>query len=290
MKQAQRAFTLIELLVVIAIIAILAAILFPVFAQAKAAAKKTQEISNAKQLALGQMMYIGDSDDQFPLGGTINGAWATGYCDGTIGCPSWDKLTYPYVKNWQLMDSPLDKSQAVPFPNGNIKRSFKGAQNVFSGLTGKWWAPAEISKPSINASAAANSAGTIMLTNERNEGLYSGTWWVWSTWFENWVWTTTANSTRANNPTLLTPNAGDSTPAELGGANNYWRGVDVSQAGTSTFVFLDGHTKSHSKGYIFPGYQQRAGLDYPVNAAFPGVCLAADQWGSDTSKDCKLPD
>ena len=60
MKQAQRAFTLIELLVVIAIIAILAAILFPVFAQAKAAAKKTQEISNAKQLALGQMMYIGD--------------------------------------------------------------------------------------------------------------------------------------------------------------------------------------------------------------------------------------
>jgi prepilin-type N-terminal cleavage/methylation domain-containing protein len=58
-----RGFTLIELLVVIAIIAILAAILFPVFAQAKKAAKKTNCISNAKQIGLAQMMYMGDNDD-----------------------------------------------------------------------------------------------------------------------------------------------------------------------------------------------------------------------------------
>ncbi len=57
------AFTLIELLVVIAIIAILAAILFPVFAQAKAAAKKTQCVSNAKQMNLAFIMYAGDYDD-----------------------------------------------------------------------------------------------------------------------------------------------------------------------------------------------------------------------------------
>ena len=63
----QKAFTLIELLVVIAIIAILAAILFPVFAQAKAAAKKTVSISNFKQLGLGSVMYSGDNDDVFPL-------------------------------------------------------------------------------------------------------------------------------------------------------------------------------------------------------------------------------
>jgi prepilin-type N-terminal cleavage/methylation domain-containing protein len=56
----QKAFTLIELLVVIAIIAILAAILFPVFAQAKAAAKKTNDLSNQKQLGLGMLMYAGD--------------------------------------------------------------------------------------------------------------------------------------------------------------------------------------------------------------------------------------
>src|SRR5277367_3740890 len=61
-----RAFTLIELLVVIAIIAILAAILFPVFAQAKLAAKKTVSISNQKQHGLGIIMYAGDYDDMYP--------------------------------------------------------------------------------------------------------------------------------------------------------------------------------------------------------------------------------
>lgn len=63
----RRAFTLIELLVVIAIIAILAAILFPVFAQAKVAAKKTADLSNVKQFALGTNIYLSDSDDTMPL-------------------------------------------------------------------------------------------------------------------------------------------------------------------------------------------------------------------------------
>lgn len=62
----KRAFTLIELLVVIAIIAILAAILFPVFAQAKDAAKKSVGLSNVKQIGLGYALYTSDSDDTFP--------------------------------------------------------------------------------------------------------------------------------------------------------------------------------------------------------------------------------
>lgn len=67
MKKSKVAFTLIELLVVIAIIAILAAILFPVFAQAKMAAKKTADLSNLKQLTLGVHSYLADHDDVFPL-------------------------------------------------------------------------------------------------------------------------------------------------------------------------------------------------------------------------------
>lgn len=66
MFQYKKGFTLIELLVVIAIIAILAAILFPVFSQAKEAAKKTQCLSNGNQVGLGLMMYLSDNDDFYP--------------------------------------------------------------------------------------------------------------------------------------------------------------------------------------------------------------------------------
>src|ERR1700677_1343177 len=74
----KKAFTLIELLVVIAIIAILAAILFPVFAQAKEAAKKTSCLSNMKQLGLADIMYVNDHDDTYPYFDMDNATW-----DGT---------------------------------------------------------------------------------------------------------------------------------------------------------------------------------------------------------------
>lgn len=80
----RRAFTLIELLVVIAIIAILAAILFPVFAQAKAAAKKTLSLSNLKQTQLGTLMYLADYDDYYPL------AFAPGSPGPPAGAYNWN--------------------------------------------------------------------------------------------------------------------------------------------------------------------------------------------------------
>jgi len=88
----QRAFTLIELLVVIAIIAILAAILFPVFASAKLAAKKTQTLSNVKQSALGLITYCTDVDDYFPM---------AEYGDNDPNYPhfTWTSAIFPYVKN-----------------------------------------------------------------------------------------------------------------------------------------------------------------------------------------------
>jgi len=93
-----RAFTLIELLVVIAIIAILAAILFPVFAQAKEAAKKTQCLSNVKQIGLGLQMYIGDSDDVYPAA-----AYARVQPGGVNWIP-WYLMVNPYLKTRSDID------------------------------------------------------------------------------------------------------------------------------------------------------------------------------------------
>ena len=77
-RTVKKAFTLIELLVVIAIIAILAAILFPVFAQAKVAANKAVCLSNLKQIGTATLLYSNDADDLFPLGygfDTPSGKW-----------------------------------------------------------------------------------------------------------------------------------------------------------------------------------------------------------------------
>jgi len=82
-------------LVVIAIIAILAAILFPVFAQAKAAAKTSVALSNTKQIGLGEIMYIGDFDDTYPARRSCLQTTPT-----TIY--SWKQAIYPYVKNTGL--------------------------------------------------------------------------------------------------------------------------------------------------------------------------------------------
>jgi prepilin-type N-terminal cleavage/methylation domain-containing protein len=88
----RRAFTLIELLVVIAIIAILAAILFPVFAQAKEAAKKTQCVSNTKQTALAAIMYATDFDDVLPRHDN-NGSCL--YGENPCSWPDWGDLRPP---------------------------------------------------------------------------------------------------------------------------------------------------------------------------------------------------
>jgi prepilin-type N-terminal cleavage/methylation domain-containing protein/prepilin-type processing-associated H-X9-DG protein len=107
-KSRFRAFTLIELLVVIAIIAILAAILFPVFAQAKAAAKKTSCLSNQKQVALGAVMYATDSDDLFPFdrgGDPGETYYGEPYQNGAMdpdAPTNWARGVYPYTKSFGI--------------------------------------------------------------------------------------------------------------------------------------------------------------------------------------------
>ncbi len=96
--QSRKGFTLIELLVVIAIIAILAAILFPVFAQAKVAAKKTSDLSNVKQSVLSVLIYANDSDDLAP-----HYNWPETYIFVT--------RLLPYTKNKDIFRSPSSSSK-----------------------------------------------------------------------------------------------------------------------------------------------------------------------------------
>ncbi len=101
-----KGFTLIELLVVIAIIAILAAILFPVFAQAREKARQTSCLSNMKQLGVALNMYAQDYD-----GALSQTSWEVGSLKSKI---HWSYLVQPYVKNLQIFVCPSDPNPVVP--------------------------------------------------------------------------------------------------------------------------------------------------------------------------------
>ena len=125
------AFTLIELLVVIAIVAILAAILFPVFAQAKAAAKQTVCLSNTKQIALAYQMYAADYDDrQFFRGNWVNSRSGDTKLIGPGDSQNhyrWWNLLVPYLHSTDVFYCPAD-DQPTESPDAagkaDIKRSF----------------------------------------------------------------------------------------------------------------------------------------------------------------------
>ncbi|MBC8139590.1 MAG: DUF1559 domain-containing protein [Fibrella sp.] len=117
--ERRNGFTLIELLVVIAIIAILAAILFPVFSQAREKARATSCLSNLKQMGLGLIMYSQDFDEAMPP------AWI-GYSEdpsksvGFPGTARWQDVVQPYVKNTQIFTCPDSDTKFVPVPAGKI--------------------------------------------------------------------------------------------------------------------------------------------------------------------------
>jgi prepilin-type N-terminal cleavage/methylation domain-containing protein/prepilin-type processing-associated H-X9-DG protein len=127
MQTRKTGFTLIELLVVIAIIAILAAILFPVFAQAREKARAISCISNLKQIGLGLAMYTQDYDETMPSAfictQLINGSTDGAGCGTGQGVQAYEVQLYPYIKNKQLWACPSDaisrSIQGAEFPDGN---------------------------------------------------------------------------------------------------------------------------------------------------------------------------
>lgn len=127
----RRGFTLIELLVVIAIIAILAAILFPVFAKAREKARQTSCLNNVKQIGTAFRMYVQDYDESWPLNAyTLPAAGAGTTSNGTTEL--WFHTLLPYVKNTQVFQCPSANTW-VAMPPGT------GGRPAYSSASGYGW-------------------------------------------------------------------------------------------------------------------------------------------------------
>lgn len=213
----KRAFTLIELLVVIAIIAILAAILFPVFSRARENARRSSCQSNMKQIGLGLVQYVQDYDNYYPKAITSN--------FGPSGNASWRQIIQPYIKSSQLL-------QCNSNPNKDTLVYASGS----NGLT------------DVYASYAANSSETDAASAPDGVGVIG-----WQVSVNEAVVSSPAQCIAVVESTAA--NSAFQVRIPTGGANGSF-GVETSNAapssghlfsghlGTSNFLFADGHVKS----------------------------------------------
>ena len=200
-------FTLIELLVVIAIIAILAAILFPVFAQARTKAKATSCLSNTKQLALGLSMYADDFDDMYPKGAfnPVGVAITTSMTpvSGITQAITWADVLLPYAKSKSMFACPARPKA------GQTAGTWGGIWKNPCGFGFNEWGWNTVgNEPSL--STVANPTDAIILTEIEAAIPDAGTHW-------------------------LAPNAG---------SGSYISTAAKAQGGRVNFAFCDGHAKA----------------------------------------------
>lgn len=226
-----KAFTLIELLVVIAIIAILAAILFPVFAQAREKARQTSCLSNTKQTSLAVLMYAQDYDEAWPYAQPGGWQWTQ----------SWLVSVQPYIKNFQIYSCPSDSNPRpdwsgprFSFPgNGSVCWDWRGGGWRVIGLFNarqSWW---------LNYTETMFLAGvgrpseTILLGERHQIRPYQdrdirGAWDLNDVIFYSWF----GDLPGQGNGTIWQP------PTTSNGS------VATVHSGQANFSFADGHSKS----------------------------------------------
>lgn len=279
----RRAFTLIELLVVIAIIAILAAILFPVFAQAKMAAKKTTCLSNEKQAALGLLMYSGDSDDRFPM---------SEYGDNSSAAAphiTWTTSVFPYVKNGDQLTDPVTGNKVCTGKDGLFKDPagppisltdvskegyYFGVSRLICAANYGVLPPDQI-LPSMSQTEIDAPADKVLIAEK---GVNSSNWNF--PWFVDWqfqyidsIASTPGNASTVyrDGDTSWNPNSPLYSPwydtdCIAGVSNDKWECAAHPRYRynfNSVFAFADGHTKSIPRGGLkwFKNiYVQRSGI------------------------------
>ena len=172
-------FTLIELLVVIAIIAILAAILFPVFAQARSKARQAVSVANLKQLAMGSLMYAQDYDEQFV---PLHMGYSDAECGSYQGTPRdwkrfWPEIIQPYVKNYGVTIAPDYPTDGGPFWPNNPENTRVGGSYAMNDLLSTWDGDV-VQATKIDAPAdKVQFAESLVYTDDKSDPADSpGTW------------------------------------------------------------------------------------------------------------------
>jgi prepilin-type N-terminal cleavage/methylation domain-containing protein/prepilin-type processing-associated H-X9-DG protein len=255
-RQATRGFTLIELLVVIAIIAILAAILFPVFARARENARRASCQSNLKQVGLGMIQYAQDYDEEYPrIAYGANSAW--GGPEWNPGRDHWVDVIQPYIKSTQVFDCPSDAFQSS-WGSGNTGRFRLAPQRIategspdmygsyqYNGVyrymaSEACWSPMHI----LKLAGIEDTAGTILVTEGDRSNFNSMI-------FHGWVGRAPRDGTVVNGPNgqRMQFNDGELTARHLD---------------TTNLLYVDGHVKAQKLGSL----QRRAAGDSSCPGAF----------------------
>lgn len=259
----KRAFTLIELLVVIAIIAILAAILFPVFAQAKMAAKATASISNEKQIALGALMYSADYDDIMPLAAAVTeptGPWNQ--------IKPWSLLMIPYIKSGQIFYDPL-RSPYNPTGWNPIDSATFFSQHAYAWQVhspGIYYGGSYLTWGPLSQTQLGNPADTVLMFTKRSGNVGPQWWWGAGmgivTWFTAGVPYCSGGYTQQNPQSLCGPglnswgygsisgSTGNETPAFEGYNTG---GFAYAKSGRGIVSLADGHVVTMAPGQAAAG-------------------------------------
>jgi len=179
-RKSRQGFTLIELLVVIAIIAILAAILFPVFAQAREKARAAACLSNTKQIGLGLMQYVQDYDEVYP------GVWMANDSGSTAASYNWRLAVEPYVKSVQVFKCPSNRFGADEnyyrgdyftnpkkwYPNNYVpNQAIMQQPGIAENASNASWAG-----PSLSLAAIDKPADTILIAENKANGAVTEGW------------------------------------------------------------------------------------------------------------------